>query len=688
MNKDLILEIGIEEMPARFLPKILKDLYNIAIKEFDDKVIKFKEVKTFGTPRRITLYINNIDEKQEDFRMKVIGPPSKVAFNSDNRPTKAAIKFVKFHGMDISNIKIISLEKGDYIYLDKFKKGESTRLLLPEILKKIIFSLPFPKSMKWGDWDIRFVRPIHWILSIYDGETIPIEIAGIKSNNLSYGHRFLSPSPFVVKDYFSYIEGLKDRYIILDQAERKEIINNEIKRLSEMVSGKIIDDPELIETVTYLIEYPFAILGRINHDFLNLPKDVIITVIRDVQKFFPVVDNKGKLLPYFISIINTKVNDPDVVIKGNERVLNAKLNDAKFFFNEDIKRRLENYVERLKGVIFQSKLGSYYEKSLRIKEISLYLAGKIDNNIIETVERGAMLCKADLVTSMVSEFPNLQGVMGREYAILSDEKIEVADAIYEHYLPTSSKDIIPTCNAGAIIGIADRIDTIVGCFGIGLIPSGTSDPYGLRRNTIAIINIVIGKGYHISLNALVNKGLELLENKIERDKDSIKSDIIEFFRIRLNNKLVSEGHLYDTVDAVLSVYFDDILDSVERIRALSYARSYLKFDDLIIPFKRAINIIKGFEYSEINETLFENKVEKELYEILIPIEERTNILIERRDYTGVLKEMLSLRKPIDNLFNKVMIMTEDENIRNNRISLLRRICMLFSKFADFSKISF
>ncbi|MCI0528614.1 MAG: glycine--tRNA ligase subunit beta, partial [Nitrospira sp.] len=458
------------------------------------------------------------------------------------------------------------------------EQGEETYVLLCEILPKLITSVPFPKSMRWGETSLRFARPIHWILALFGGEVVDFELGNLRSGHLTYGHRFLKPQAISVRDFSTYLQALKDAYVIVDSDERRESIRKQITEIAFQQGGKVLEDEELLDTVTFLVEYPVAICGQFNPSYLKLPKELLITTMREHQKYFSVVDSQSQLLPYFLAVSNMTIrsagsiqnenkqlSDVNMIRLGNERVLKARLADAEFFFQEDQKRPLETQLEDLKQVIFQEKLGTSYEKVQRFKELALYLASLVDAASKPTVVRVAQLCKVDLVTEMVKEFPNLQGIMGSEYARLSGEPEEVSRGILEHYRPRFAGDQIPESTAGALVSLADKLDTIVGCFGVNLIPTGSEDPYALRRQALGIIHIILGKAYQLSLSTWISKSLELLQEKLLRSPDEVKRDVVEFFKVRFLNLLTGQGIRSDTIEAVISVEFDDLVDSQKRL---------------------------------------------------------------------------------------------------------------------------
>jgi glycyl-tRNA synthetase beta chain len=588
--------------------------------------------------------------------------------------------------MEVAELATVSTEKGEYICARKHVAGQETVSLLPDVLTKLVYSIPFRKSMRWSDLQIRFARPIHWILALWGGEVVSFKIENITAGNQSFGHRFMSPGAIMVSNFQDYVEKLRQNYVMVDPEERRKFILQEAEKAAANVSGRILRKDELLETVTYLVEYPIAICGSFDRKYLRLPEEVLITSMMSHQKYFPVVDEKGNLLPYFITIANTKTRDLSVVARGNERVIRARLSDARFFFEEDQKVSLEKRVEDLKKVVFHTLLGTSYEKVMRFRALADFIAEQLYPALKPTVNRAAYLAKADLDTQMVGEFPELQGVMGREYALLAGENSVVAKAIYEHYLPVVAGGQLPETDEGAILSIADKMDTIVGFFGVNLIPTGTADPYALRRHALGIINIILDKRYSLRINELVDKSLDILHDKIKEDKGQIKSDVLEFFRGRFGNQLIAHGHPYDVVDAVLVTGISDIVKALRKIEAMEAFKAHADFEPLAIAFKRASNILKGFSGGVVNPALFEAAAEKTLYETYLEIHEQAAAHIQQDDYQSALIVMARLRRPVDAFFDSVLVMDEDDRIRINRLSLLWEITMLFNKIADFSKI--
>ena len=686
--KELLLEIGTEEIPAGFIPQALIDLESLAKKELEANRIDFHGINTLGTPRRLVLVIESISEKQRDEETKKIGPSKQAAFDAKGNPTKAAIGFAKSQSVPVESLTLIQTEKGEYVCAVKKESGRPTSELLSSIIPKWIFSIPFQKSMKWADVPIRFARPIHWILALFGGEVVPFEVGNIRSGNKTYGHRFMHSGPIPIKDFRSYLQKTKEAFVIVDPVERKKRIEDEMIREGAKVSGRVLKDEELLNEVNFLVEYPVALCGTFDNKFLSLPREILIHSMKEHQRYFPVVDDHGILLPHFVCISNINPKSREVVVKGNEKVLKARLSDAAFFFEDDLKIPLEKRLEQLKKVVFQAKIGTSYEKVMRFKQLALWMVERIDPKLREVVERASLLCKADLVTGMVGEFPKLQGIVGREYARLSGEKPEVAEAICEHYLPGFAGDRLPSGPIGDIVSIADKMDTIVGCFGVGLVPTGTADPFGLRRQALGIIRIILEKKYSISLRRLVEESEKQLKEKMERPAEQVKEEVLDFFRVRYQNFLLDKEYPFDVTEAVLSISFDELLDVQGRIDALRKAREWKDFESIVIAFKRAMNILKGSPLKrEINPSLFAEPVEQNLYQLFLKAKEKIDHHFNKKEYEVALLEMTQMKKPIDDFFDGVMVMVEDEAIRNNRLALLDEIGKLFLRIADFSKLT-
>jgi len=680
MGKEFYLEIGTEEIPTSYIEPALEAMRNLTTNYLKDQRIAHGEAIIAGTPRRLSLAIRDVAEKQEARTVEIIGPPKSIAFDSNGNPTKAAAGFANAQGVDVADLEVKETPKGEYLCVMREEVGQPTTDILQKFLPNLIAKIPFPKTMRWMDLHVTFARPIHWIVALLGGEVIPFTYGNIKSRNVSRGHRFMSPVEIEVKNFDEHVEKLKEHFVILSIEERKDRIRKVITEAAEEVGGKVLDDPELLDEVNFLVEYPSAVAGKYDEKYLRLPQEVLITVMREHQRYFAVTNEEGELLPYFVTVNNTITRNPDVVRVGNERVIRARLEDARFYFEEDQKVKLEDRVEELKEVVFHSKLGTSWEKMERFSALAEFIAEKVAPDKLDLVKRTAYLCKADLVTGMVGEFPELQGVMGRAYAKLSGEPEEVAEAIYEHYLPIKSGGELPKGVVGAIVSIADKLDTIVGCFGVGIIPTGAADPFALRRQTLGIIRIILEHKFDLSLSDLIEKSITLLQSKITEPEDQIKSGVKDFFKTRFQNLLIGEGYEFDVVDAALSASFDNILDDARRIEALAEIKKRPGFTSLVIAFKRVANITKDHEPGEVNEKLFKEDVEKKLYEAFLNTKDRFESFLAEGNYFDAMEEMVKLKEPIDQFFDGVMVMDPDEKLRENRLNLLSAIGTLFRRW--------
>lgn len=687
MSAELFLELGTEEIPAGFIPRALKDIQRLLCQELENARITYGEIRTFATPRRLAISIQNVARLQQRQELELTGPPARIAFDADGKPTKAAEGFARTNGVTVEELKTIETEKGAYLFLSKVIEGGESVAQLPEILPRVIGKIQFKKSMRWKDLDIRFARPMHWIVATFDGQVVPFTFGDLQSGNSSRGHRFMAPQEFIVSGAEDYIAKAEQQHVIPQIEKRRQLIKEQLEKLAKQLGGSINPDEELLEEVSFLVETPQALAGTIEERFLQLPPELLITSMREHQRYFTLVDERGKLLPHFITIANTLAKDPQVVVAGNERVLKARLSDAMFFWQEDQKSKLETRLEPLKKVVYQAKLGTSYEKIERFTELATGLAQQLSPVDLALTDRAARLAKCDLETGMVYEFPELQGVMGREYALLEGEDPRIATAIFEHYLPTQAGGELPSDHIGAFVSLADKIDSICGCFSVGLIPSGTADPYALRRCAIGILAIILDRGYAISIPQLVTKSVALLEAKRQRPAEEIVADVVEFIRLRLVNMLTGQDYPADVVDAVLSAAFDEPVDAVERVKALAALKEREDFEPLSVAFKRVGNIIKGGVEEDVAPALFEADCEKILFEQLQQVQAKVAELVAENNYLAALETIAGLRAPVDAFFDGVMVMAEDQAVKNNRLALLTNISGLFKGIADFSRIA-
>lgn len=683
MSKTLLLEIGTEEVPAHVMPGILSQLKENAAKTFDELRIEYKNIKTLGTPRRSALLVEGLAEQQADLSKENRGPAVNIAFDADGNPTKAAQGFARGQGVKPEEL----VTKDGYVYAMVHEKGGQTVDLLGDTLKGLIDGLNFPNNMHWADLDYKFIRPLRWLVALYGQDVIDFEVANVKSGRTSRGHRFLSEGDFEIANAEDYVEACRKASIIVDQNERCEMIRQQIAEVAAANGGQAEVNEDLLEEVLYLVEYPTALCGKFDEKYLALPAEAVITPMRDHQRYFPVLKD-GQLLPLFITIRNGGKEHLETVQHGNERVLRARLEDAQFFFDEDRKKTLEQHGEKLKTVVFQDGLGTIYDKALRLEVLAGYIADAIGANEQDKKDavRAAKLAKADLVTGMVTEFTELQGVMGREYALLDGETKAVAQAIDEHYMPRFAGDSQPASVAGRIVSLADKIDTIVGTFSRGLIPTGSQDPFALRRQALGIVNMLKEAQYYISLSQLVAKAMELLKIADAGQQAKLQNDVADFMKLRLKNILADAGIRYDVVDAVF-VTVDDIYGVFLRAQAVNEAVKQ-DMEKTIQAFVRTGNIARKAEdvQAAVEAGLLAEQVEKDLYKAYEDASDKAEKEIAAQDYAGAIATLSQLAAPIDAFFDGVMVMDKDEKIKNNRLGLLKLVDNLICQVADFSKI--
>lgn len=690
MQNELLFEIGSEEIPAGFIVPALESLEKGIGRKLAELDLQFETIQRAATPRRLAICVQGLVRQQPDREEEFLGPARKAAFDANNNPTKAAIGFARSKGGDVSDLQVVDTPKGEYVMLVRLRRGEKTVDLLPQILQSLVRELPFPKSMRWGTGKITFARPIHWLLALYEGHKVEFRVGDIRSSATTRGHRFMAPAaPVEVTDFAQYVELLRRNHVLVDLEERRRGVVEEITRAAErsgVAGATILEDQELIDTVTNLVEYPTGVCGTFEKRFLEIPDDVLITAMREHQKYFCVTDAEGRLAANFVAVNNTPVPDEKLAAEGHQRVLRARLEDAFFFFKDDRRRVLADRVSDLSGIIFQAELGTMLEKTERVVRLSGILAEKLSATDRKTAERGAFLAKADLLTAMVNEFPSLQGVMGRDYALLDNEPAGVAAAILEHYLPVRAGGSLPAGVPGALVGMADRIDTICGCFGIGQVPTGTTDPFGLRRLALGFLHIAESHGFHLSLAETVEAALALYGDKLSEDRAAAKNLIIDFIKGRFENDLTGRGLPGTAVEAVTSIEFDNVVDCRARIDALAAIRAQSSFAVLAAAFKRVMNIIKGHSGGAVDEGLLQDGAERALYETLVRVQDAAGPLLQARGYEKALEIILEMKEPVDIFFDEVMVMTEDESLQKNRLNLLTAISELFLRVGDFSKM--
>lgn len=708
----LLFEIGTEEIPAKFMPGILKQLKELAAAKMQELRIPFEDITVYGTPRRMAFIAGGVAETQADVVVEAKGPSVKIAYVS-GAPSKAAQGFARGQGVDVKDLVV----RDNYVYAVKHLAGQPVVELLPGLLMDILTSLSFPKTMRWADYEFRFVRPIRWMVALFGDQIIPVEICGVKSGKFSMGHRFMQQSlkaaaesqgllsaalSKVGNKVYSALAGVKgaveipsagdykkvmyDNFVMVDQDERRALILQQIKDLAAQNGGEAEINEDLLEEVNYLVEWPTALCGKFEEKFLSLPKECIITPMREHQRYFPVLDEDGNLLNKFITVRNGGSEHLDIVTHGNERVLRARLSDAEFFFNEDRAIKMEDRLEKLKTVSFQEGLGNMYDKSERLVKMAEMLRFAINTPVDEEeLRRCALLCKTDLVTGMVIEFTELQGVMGREYALLDGEKPEVATGIFEHYLPRFAGDALPATTIGRIVGIGDKLDNICATFSRGLAPTGSQDPYALRRQALGVINILLDANYHISLAKIIAGTLYLLDIKPE-ETGKLVPQIMEFFKQRLRNFLMDQGIRYDVIDAVFAdKRNDDMVDLAVRCKALAAYVEAGNAEPLVQVSVRVSNLCKKIEKEvAISGALFKDESENKLHEVVAAVSKEIIPEIVLYDYAAVLKAGEKVIEPVNTFFDNVMVMDEDENVKNNRLAMLEEVRGIVNAVGDLS----
>lgn len=689
-RRDAVLEIGTEEMPARLFPELLSTITEIADRLLKEERVDYSSVKAYATPRRLVLYIKDVAPFGSPLVREVRGPTYGVAFDSNREPTRAAIGFARAQGVDVSDLVVKEEAKGKFVYAVLRIPGSEAADALKNVCTRLVGSLSFERAMRWGDGGFRFTRPIRWILALYGSCVIDVEINGMKGNRFTSGHRFLTSGMIEVPRAEDYFDVLEKAFCIVGQDKRKAVVEKGIKDLAEEAGGQIVEDERLLTELTYLAEHPAPLIGRFDPKLLSLPKEVIITSMKVHQRFFPVQNAKGDLLPVFAAVRDGLAAHVDSVRKGYERVLSARLKDAKFFYEEDTKLKLESYVEGLKGIVFHESLGSVHDKTCRTIALGEALADRLeyDEDAKAKIRRAALLSKADLVTNMVREFPELQGVIGRRYALISGESEDIARAIFEHYLPRFRGDLLPESPPGIILALADKIDTVAGFFGIGIMPSGSEDPYALRRNILGIVSILNEREVHLPLSWLVSKAVTLLETQgvLQRSSKETIDDILDAVGQRIRSSLIDRGIRYDLVDAAMAVGFDDVPDAYKRAAALEEASVTREFALACTGYIRASRLAGNADHGDVDPALLSEPAEIRLFDALSKSEESIRVMLMEKDYSGVLKALSELAEPIDVFFTDVLVMAEDENVRQNRLALLARIASLARQVADLNRV--
>ncbi|MDU5178771.1 glycine--tRNA ligase subunit beta [Veillonella sp.] len=682
MAKDLLFEIGAEEIPAGFMPNILGQLKQLAETKLNDAHLPFESIATYGTPRRLALIVKGLADTSAEISERHKGPSASIAYDADGNATKAAIGFARGKGLDVADLVV---EDG-YIYAETKTAGVPAKDIVTDMLPQLITGLNFPKSMHWGNLDAKFVRPVRWLVALLDEEVIPVEFATVKSGNVTRGHRFLGADEITIKNAASYVDTLKENFVMVDQDARRELISKQLHDMAASKNASIVWDDDLLEEINYLVEWPTALCGGFEESYLALPDAAIITPMKDHQRYFPLVDQEGKLLPMFLTVRNGSDHSIEIVQAGNERVLRARLDDAKFFFNEDRKKPLIDRQDGLTKIVFQEGLGNLADKTERLLKLGRVFGEEcgLHEDAAVVLERATELAKTDLTTGMVTEFTELQGVMGKEYALLDGESPEVAEAIFEQYLPRFAGDVLPQTEAGKVLSIIDKVDNIVATFSRGLIPTGSQDPYALRRQTIGILNILLGSEWNISLRPIFKASMELLNVPAEK-QDELLNQVEEFFTLRLKNIFLDREVPHHVIDLLLSNNELSVADAEGLVNAL-LANRIDENIELVQAYTRMYNLVKDVEYTGVNSDLLKEDAEKALFEAASKASEASLAGWEANDYAAVVAVPATLVPAINKFFEDVMVMDKDEAIKANRLQLVRLAYSVMAIIGDISAL--
>ena len=682
MAKDLLFEIGAEEIPAGFMPNILGQLKQLAETKLNDAHLPFESIATYGTPRRLAFIVKGLADTSAEISERHKGPSASIAYDADGNATKAAIGFARGKGLDVADLVV---EDG-YIYAETKTAGVPAKDIVTDMLPQLITGLNFPKSMHWGNLDAKFVRPVRWLVALLDEEVIPVEFATVKSGNVTRGHRFLGADEITIKNASSYVDTLKENFVMVDQDARRELISKQLHDIAASKNASIVWDDDLLEEINYLVEWPTALCGGFEESYLTLPDAAIITPMKDHQRYFPLVDQDGKLLPMFLTVRNGSDHSIEVVQAGNERVLRARLDDAKFFFNEDRKKPLIDRQDGLTKIVFQEGLGNLADKTERLLKLGRVFGEEcgLHEDAAVVLERATELAKTDLTTGMVTEFTELQGVMGKEYALLDGESPEVAEAIFEQYLPRFAGDVLPQTEAGKVLSIIDKVDNIVATFSRGLIPTGSQDPYALRRQTIGILNILLGSEWNISLRPIFKASMELLNVPAEK-QDELLGQVEEFFTLRLKNIFLDREVPHHVIDLLLSNNELSVADAEGLVNAL-LANRIDENVELVQAYTRMYNLVKDVEYTGVNSDLLKEDAEKALFEAATKASEASSAAWEAGDYDAVVAVPATLVPAINKFFEDVMVMDKDEAIKANRLQLVRLAYSVMAIIGDISAL--
>ncbi len=683
--RDFLLEIGTEELPWGAVQDGRRQLRDNLISILERERLAHGEICVYSTPRRLAALVEGLAERQADYQEMVKGPQRSVAFDESGNPTAAAEGFARARGVRVEDLVVRETEKGEFVFAVVREEGRETMEILPGLVDELLRSFSFRKSMRWGEGEFRFARPVRWLVVLYGAEVVPVEFEGLRAGRVSRGHRFLSSGEVEITHPRRYLETLRGARVVADEEERRESILRGVEEVLSPRGMRAVPSGDTLDEVVDLVEYPHVILGGFEERFLQLPREVLETAMQEHQRYFPVEGADGRLAPAFLVVHNGDPAREEVIRRGHERVLRARLEDASFFYQEDLKRTLEERLPDLRAVVWQARLGSLYDKSLRLSDLCAEIcrSAHLPEDAAEKARRAALLCKADLVTSMVVEFTSLQGIMGRIYALAAGEDAETAAAIEEHYLPRFAGDRLPETLPGAVLCLAEKVDNLTGCFGVGLIPSGSEDPYALRRQAAAVLSVAVKAGIHLDFSSLLRAAAERFGFA---RPDAVAGEVGEFCRQRWRQVLIGEGFDYDLVAAVLDLALSDPYEGRLRLEALQEARRDGLLQKAYTGFERCHNLSSRAEVPELDVDLLSEEAERNLYSKLTWAQDPLRGYLDAGEYRAALDVLLDLAPDIDRFFSEIFVMGEDRRLRENRLALLRRVASLFLEFADFTQV--
>ncbi|WP_324670210.1 glycine--tRNA ligase subunit beta [Geochorda subterranea] len=688
--KSLLVEIGVEELPARVVDDAMRQLVDGLATALEQARLGSVRRRGFATPRRLAALLDGVAERQQEREVRVRGPARRVAFDEQGQPTRAALGFARSQGVTPESLVVERTPEGEYVFAVKREPARPAEEVLAEVIPQVVRRVAFTRSMRWGPPELRFARPIRWLVVLWGDQVLPVSLDGLQAGRESRGHRLAHPGPVAIPRADAYEVTMESVAVIADPERRRRMVAEEIEAAAARNAGHPLATPALLDEIANLVEYPVALVGRFDPGYLELPREVLMTTMAAHQRYVAVAGDDGRLLPAFVVVANGPHIHEALVREGNERVLEARLADARFFWREDRKQPLGSRVEQLRGVVFHERLGSMHDKVQRLVELVRYLSGRFELAPADAAaaERAAALSKADLVTHMVYEFPELQGIMGREYARASGEPEAVAVALAEQYQPRGAGDELPATPAGAVLSLADRLDTLVGFFGIGLGPTGSEDPFALRRHALALVRIVLARSWHGSLREAIGRAAGLYGDRLDRPVTELAAELEEFIRQRLRGLLADQGLAADVVEAALGAGDDDLAAVAHRARELARVVEAPYFDDALVAFQRAYNITRGrLDDGEVEASLLQEPSERALVEAMAQGLPEADERLTAGDVAGAVRRLAELRPAVDRFFDDVLVMAEDERVRANRLRILSRLVRAFARIANFAALT-